>query len=105
MTPTQIVRTVAAALIAGGAALGLVPGGRCGAGWWSPLYGDGTSYGWFGYSSLDGSGMPAVLPHEMCEAATAPVASWAIALVVMGAALLAGVWFTTSYTPRQRPRQ
>ncbi|MDE3724659.1 MULTISPECIES: hypothetical protein [Nocardiopsis] len=102
MSPVQIIRTVAAALIAGGAALGLVPGGSCGAGWWS-LPSTGDSFGWFAYTPItDG---PPVLPQDMCETATAPLGSWAIALVVMGAVLLAGAWFTTSHRSGGEPKE
>ncbi|CAL9509426.1 hypothetical protein SUDANB121_03619 [Nocardiopsis dassonvillei] len=102
MSPVQIIRTMAAALIAGGAALGLVPAGSCGAGWWTPL-GATASFGWFAYTPYEDRSP--FLPQDMCEAAMAPVGVWAVALVVMGATLLAGVWFTTSYRPKRRPER
>lgn len=100
VSPIQIVRTVAAALIAGGAALGLVPSGSCGAGWWTPMPDSYASFGWFAYEEISSA-----MPHVTCGTAMAPVGAWAVALVVMGAVLLAGVWFTTSYTPKQQRRQ
>lgn len=101
MSPVRIVRTVAAALIAGGAALGLVPGGSCGAGWWSPP-GASDSFGWFAYTPLD---QPPVPPVGTCDAAMGPVGSWATALVVMGAVLLAGAWSTASRAPGGDPEE
>ncbi|MFD3687093.1 hypothetical protein ACFWTE_20015 [Nocardiopsis sp. NPDC058631] len=88
MSPVQIIRTVAIALIAGGGALGLIPSGSCGAGWWAPVNAD-SSYGWFGYG--DG---PTVLTGG-CGTAMAPVGSWAIALIVVGATLLVGALINT----------
>ncbi len=98
MSPVQIIRTVAAALIAGGGALGLVPGGSCGAGWWAPSSGD-EYYGWFAF----GEAPPSMLAGT-CGTAMAPVGSWAIALIVAGATLLAGVWINTSYRPKDKPK-
>ncbi|MFJ9554051.1 hypothetical protein ACIRPH_09550 [Nocardiopsis sp. NPDC101807] len=100
MSPVQIVRTVAFALIAGGVALGLVPGGSCGAGWW-PLVDMDASFGWFAYEEVSrpGTGMGAGL----CGTTMAPVGSWAVALVVVGATLLLGAWITTPYGPQGRP--
>ncbi|WP_160050965.1 MULTISPECIES: hypothetical protein [unclassified Nocardiopsis] len=98
MSPVQIIRTVAAALIAGGGALGLVPGGPCGAGWWSPFGGD-EYYAWFALGEP-----PPSMAAGMCGTAMAPVGSWAIALIVIGAALVAGVWITTSYRPEDKPK-
>ncbi|MFD6953024.1 hypothetical protein A6A08_17050 [Nocardiopsis sp. TSRI0078] len=95
MSPVQIVRTVATALIAGGVTLGLVPGGSCGAGWWAPS-GVGDSFGWFAYTEMP----PPAMVSGVCGTAMAPVGSWAIALVVVGATLLAGVWINTSYPPK-----
>ncbi len=51
MSPVQIIRTIATALIAGGGALGLLPSGPCGAGWWSFPGGD-ELYGWFALGGL-----------------------------------------------------
>ncbi|MCP3013055.1 hypothetical protein NGM33_06895 [Nocardiopsis dassonvillei] len=99
MSPVQIVRTVAAALIAGGGTLGLVPGGPCGAGWWAPSGGDGAHYGWFALGEE-----PPNMLAGVCNTAMAPVGSWAIALIVAGVTLLAGVWITTSYRPKDKPR-
>lgn len=93
MSPVQIVRTVAIALIAGGVALGLVPSGPCGAGWWSLTGGD-SSFGWFAYEAA-----PSMVT-DTCGTAMAPVGSWAISLIVVGATLLAGAWFNTSYRPK-----
>jgi hypothetical protein len=100
MSPVQIIRTVAAALIAGGAALGLVPGGSCGAGWWAPSGGDETYHGWFAL----GETPPGMLAGT-CGTAMAPVGSWAIALIVVGAALLAGARLNTLYQPRDEPKE
>ncbi|WP_159944670.1 hypothetical protein [Nocardiopsis sp. FR6] len=100
MSPVQIIRTVAAALIACGGALGLVPGGPCGAGWWAPSGGDETYYALFAL----GEAPPGMLAG-VCNTAMAPVGSWAIALIVAGAALLAGVWITTSYRPKDKPKK
>ncbi|MEU3023116.1 hypothetical protein ABZ644_10550 [Nocardiopsis alba] len=87
MTPVQIVRAAAVTLIAGGVVLGLVPGGSCGAGWWSPAGAHGAaSFGWFAYTEI--STPPPGLGMSDCGVAMAPVASWAIALLVMGAVLL-----------------
>ncbi|MEC3893449.1 hypothetical protein ACFWZ7_05155 [Nocardiopsis alba] len=87
MTPVQIVRAAAVTLIAGGSVLGLVPGGPCGAGWWSPDGAHGAaSFGWFAYTEI--STPPREFGISGCATATAPVASWAIALLVMGAVLL-----------------
>ncbi len=99
MSPVQIIRTAAAALIAGGVSLGLVPGGSCGAGWWTPP-GDDASYAWFALGEAPPS--PGV---GVCETAMAPVGSWAFALIVVGAALLAGVWVNTSYRPKDMPEK
>lgn len=92
MSPVQIIRTLAAASIAGGLALGLVPSGSCGAGWWAPGSVDG-SFGWFAVGEAPGMGA------GICETAMAPVGSWAIALIVVGATLLAGVWIDSSHRP------
>lgn len=78
MTAVQIIRTVATALILGGGALGLVPGGSCGSGWLRP-------------SSV---GLSA------CGDVMAPVGSWAIALIAVGVTLLVGVWISTPYQPK-----
>lgn len=99
MSPVQIIRTVAAALIAGGGALGLVPSRSCGAGWWAPSSVD-NSFGWFAVGDP-----PSSMGAGVCETAMAPVGSWAIALIVVGATLLAGVWFNTTYRPTDRPRK
>ncbi|MEU1899547.1 hypothetical protein ABZ512_14310 [Nocardiopsis dassonvillei] len=99
MSPVQIIRAVAAALIAGGVSLGLVPGGDCGAGWWTPTGGE-AAYGWFAYGEAPPN--PGV---GVCETAMAPVGSWAFALIVIGAALLAGVWINTSYRPKDMPEK
>ena len=98
MFPAQILRTVAAASIAAGLALGLVPSGSCGAGWWAPGSVDG-SFGWFaaGEAPRMGAGI--------CETAMAPVGSWAIALIVIGATLLAGVWVHTQDGPKGPPKE
>lgn len=97
MSPVQILRTVATASIAAGLALGLVPSGSCGAGWWAPGSVD-ESFGWFpaGEAPTMGAGI--------CETAMAPVGSWAIALIVIGATLLAGAWANTQYGPKNRPK-
>ncbi|WP_017588116.1 hypothetical protein [Nocardiopsis ganjiahuensis] len=106
MSPVQIVRTVAVALIAGGVALGLVPGGTlglvpggtCGAGWQSSPSG-AASFGWFAYEETFS------MTESSCQTAMAPVGSWAIALIVIGAALLAGAWLTTPNRPKAEPTQ
>lgn len=98
MSPVHILRTVAIALVAGGVALGLVPSGPCGAGWWTPTSGH-NSFGWFAYEAAPSIGI------GVCETAMAPVGSWAIALTVVGVALLAGAWFNTSYLPKGEPKQ
>lgn len=67
MSPVQIIRTVATALITGGGALGLVPTGPCGAGWWAPSRGE-AAFGWFAY----GEAPPNALVGG-CETAMAPV--------------------------------
>lgn len=77
MTPIQIIRTVATALILGGGALGLIPGGPCGSGWLSP-------------TSMGG-----------CGDVMAPVGSWAIAMIAVGATLLVGAWISTPYQPKK----
>ncbi len=93
LSPVQIVRTVAIALIAGGAALGLIPSGSCGAGWWEPPS-SGDLYGWFAF------GGPPDIEPVTCWTAMAPVGSWATALVVIGVALLLTMWFNTHYRPK-----
>jgi heme/copper-type cytochrome/quinol oxidase subunit 1 len=100
LSPAKIIRTVAAALIAGGAALGLVPSGSCGAGWWIPISGDAT-YGWFAYQPLE-EAAPTMMAST-CDMVMAPVGSWAIALVVIGATLVAGMWFHTRHRPKGEP--
>ena len=99
MSPVQIIRTVATALIAGGGALGLVPTGSCGAGWWAPSSGE-ASFGWFSY----GEAPPNMLVGG-CETAMAPVGSWAVALIAVGAALLVGVWSHAQYRPTDAPKK
>lgn len=99
MSPGQIVRTVAVALVAGGLSLGLVPAGQCGAGWWDPVSARDGSFGWFAYEGMSGS------LATTCETAMAPVGSWAIALIVAGATLLLGAWFHTSYRPKAQSEQ
>lgn len=102
MSPVQIVRTVAIALIAGGVALGLMPSGPCGAGWgkgWGNPSGAGDSFGWFAYEGAPG------MVTDTCQTAMAPVGSWAIALIVIGVTLLLGLWFHTSYRPKGEPKQ
>ncbi|WP_304451497.1 hypothetical protein [Nocardiopsis sp. YSL2] len=98
MSPVQIIRTVAAALIAAGGALGLVPSGPCGAGWWDP-HSTEEMIGW--YSLGD---MPPGMLAGSCGTAMAPVGAWAIALIAAGATLLAGVWITTIYRPQDEPK-
>ncbi|GAB2511360.1 hypothetical protein [Nocardiopsis aegyptia] len=98
MSPVQIIRTVAAALITGGGALGLVPTGPCGAGWWTPPSG-AVSFGWFAYEEVQANRVVGT-----CDMAMAPVGSWAIALIVVGGTLLAGVWLNTHYRPREEPK-
>lgn len=98
MSPVQILRTVAAASVAAGLALGLVPSGSCGAGWWAPGSGD-DSFGWFAVGEAPRTGA------GMCETAMAPVGSWAIALIVVGATLLAGVWADAQYGPKSGPKE
>jgi hypothetical protein len=100
MSPVQIIRTLAFALIVGGVALGLVPGGPCGAGWW-PLVSVNASFGWIGYGDAPSMGMGTTV----CGTAMAPVGSWAIALVVVGAALLLGVWRSTRQGSRAEPEK
>ncbi|WP_028647979.1 hypothetical protein [Nocardiopsis sp. CNT312] len=97
MSPVQIIRTIAMALIVGGTALGLVPSGSCGAGWWSFPGGD-ELYGWFAFGEA-----PPNIGIGVCETAMAPVGSWAIALIVVGATLLAGVWKYTRDRPKDGP--
>ncbi|WP_017610001.1 hypothetical protein [Nocardiopsis xinjiangensis] len=97
MSPVQILRTVAAASIVAGLALGLVPSGSCGAGWWAPGSVDG-SFAWFAV------GEAPRMDAGICETAMAPVGSWAIALIVVGATLLAGVWANTQYWTKDRPK-
>lgn len=101
LSPVQIIRTVAAALIAGGGALGLVPTGPCGAGWWAPPSGY-ASFGWFAYQPLE-EGPPSGMAST-CDMALAPVGSWAVALIVIGGTLLAGVWLNTHDRPREEPK-
>ncbi|GAA1469799.1 hypothetical protein NE857_00695 [Nocardiopsis exhalans] len=95
MSLVQIVRTVGIALIAGGIALGLIPQGRCGSGWGGPFHAEGGSFGWFAYEGTPGTMIAA------CETVMAPVRSWAIALIVVGATLLLGAWFHTANRPKQ----
>lgn len=86
MSPAQILRTMAIALIAAGGALGLVPTGPCGAGWWSfPM-----PHGYAGFGSVNSEDLPyrTTIGLSGCETALAPVGSWAIALVAAGVALL-----------------
>ncbi|WP_017604727.1 hypothetical protein [Nocardiopsis alkaliphila] len=94
MSPVQIIRTVAIALIAGGAALGLVPSGSCGAGWWEPSPGGSASFGWFAHTDISSGTI------TTCGTAMEPVGSWATALVVIGVALLLTMWFNTHYRPK-----
>jgi heme/copper-type cytochrome/quinol oxidase subunit 1 len=100
VSPVQIIRLLAAALIVGGVALGLVPSGPCGAGWWAPISGH-SSFGWFAYQPLE-EAAPNVMTST-CDMVMAPVGSWAIALVVVGATLVAGVWFHTRHRPKGEP--
>lgn len=94
MSPVQIIRTVAIALIAGGGALGLIPSGSCGAGWWEPSPGDSASFGWFAYTEISDRAF------TTCGPTMSPVGSWATALVVIGVALLVAMWFNTHYRPK-----
>lgn len=101
MSPVQIIRTVATALIAAGGALGLVPTGPCGAGWWSfPM--PERSFGWFAYEDL---------PHQTtiglsgCETALAPVGSWAIALIAAGIALLVTLRMNARNRTTEKPQE
>ncbi|WP_433696923.1 hypothetical protein [Nocardiopsis sp. CA-288880] len=100
MSPVQIIRTAAFALIAGGVSLGLVPGGSCGAGWW-PLVDMNASFGWFAYEEVS---RPAI-GAGLCGTTMAPVGSWAIALIVVGATLLLGAWINTPYGPQGKPEE
>ncbi|MFJ9554056.1 hypothetical protein ACIRPH_09575 [Nocardiopsis sp. NPDC101807] len=100
VSPVQIIRTAAFALIAGGVALGLVPGGPCGAGWW-PLVSVNASFGWIGYGDAPSMGMATTV----CGTAMAPVGSWAIALTAIGAALLLGVWRSTRQGAKAEPEK
>ena len=80
MTPVQILRTLATALILGGLSLGLIPmgsGGSCGSGW---LEGAGVGIG--------------------CGPVMAPVGSWALALIVVGATMHVSAWMNTPYRPK-----
>ena len=84
MSPVQIIRTIAIALISGGGALGLVPTSWCGAGWWSfPM--PEVGYAAFGLRTEEPLRFPQV---SGCEVALAPVGSWAVALVAAGVALI-----------------
>lgn len=95
MSPVQIIRALATASIAAGVALGLVPTGPCGAGWWSfPM--PERSFGWFDYESTS---IPPIGPGA-CETVMAPVGSWAIALVAAGVALLVTLRMNTGAEPR-----
>ncbi|MEU3307775.1 hypothetical protein [Nocardiopsis sp. NPDC006832] len=101
MSPVQIIRALAIALIAAGSALGLVPTGPCGAGWWSfPM--PERSFGWFSYEDL---------PHQTtiglggCETALVPVGSWAIALVAAGIALLVTLRLNTQRRTTDEPME
>ncbi|MBB6121604.1 hypothetical protein [Nocardiopsis algeriensis] len=102
MSPVQIVRTVAVALIAGGGALGLVPTGSCGAGWWRPPLGGDAVFGWFAYEELPRDGLSWI---DSCDTVMAPVGSWALALAVIGAALWAGVRFSVRPRPEGTPEK
>lgn len=83
MSPLQIIRAIAIALISGGSALGLVPTSSCGAGWWSyPM--PERAFGWFAYEEASARNFS----FNGCEVTMAPVASWAVALVAAGVALL-----------------
>ncbi|GHD26910.1 hypothetical protein GCM10007147_25500 [Nocardiopsis kunsanensis] len=95
MSPVQVIRTLATASVAGGLALGLIPSGPCGAGWWAPGSVDG-SFGWFAAGEA-----PRMGAGGTCETAMAPVGSWAIALIVVGATLLAGVWSCAQDGPKE----
>lgn len=75
MPPVQIIRTVVLALITGGGALGLIPSGSCGAGWWQPSPGGSASFGWFAYTERSDSAITTCGPAVM-----APVGSWATGL-------------------------
>nr|WP_285732677.1 hypothetical protein [Nocardiopsis sp. ATB16-24] len=99
MSPVQIIRTVATALITGGGALGLVPAGPCGAGWWAPSRGE-AAFGWFAYGEA-----PPSMVVGGCETSMAPVGSWAVALIAVGAALLVGVWTHTQYRSTDTPKK
>ncbi|KOX22269.1 hypothetical protein ADL05_03445 [Nocardiopsis sp. NRRL B-16309] len=85
-------------MIAGGVALGLVPSGPCGAAWWRPMRGDAT-FGWYSLGET-----PDMMINS-CGMAMAPAGSWAIALIVSGAALVAGVWFHTAHRPTEEPKE
>lgn len=96
MSPAQIIRTVAIALITGGGALGLVPSGMCGAGWWRPSP-DADLHGWYALGGSPGTEI------TMCETAMAPVGSWATALVVIGVTLVVVMWFNAHYRLKGEP--
>lgn len=100
MSPVQVIRTVAFALIAGGLSLGLVPGSSCGAGWW-PLVDMNASFGWFAY---EGVSRPAI-EAGLCGTTMAPVGSWAVALIVVGATLLLGAWINAPYGPKVKTEE
>ncbi|MBE1460884.1 hypothetical protein H4W79_005098 [Nocardiopsis terrae] len=94
MSPVQIIRLAALALVAGGAALGLVPSGPCGSGWLTLPAGTDELHGWF----VMGEAPDLVM--VTCGAAMAPAGSWAIALIVIGAVLLVGARLNAPSRPR-----
>ncbi|WP_067598057.1 hypothetical protein [Nocardiopsis listeri] len=103
MSPVQIIRTVATALIAAGGALGLVPTGPCGAGWWSfPM-----PRGYAGFGSFNSEDLPhqTTIGLSGCETALAPVGSWAIALIAAGIALLVTLRMNARNRTTEKPQE
>ncbi|OKI16310.1 hypothetical protein A6A08_26170 [Nocardiopsis sp. TSRI0078] len=57
------------------------------------------------YASFALGEAPPNMGTGLCETAMAPVGSWAIALIAVGATLLAGAWVTTSSRPTNEPKK
>lgn len=98
MSPVQIIRTLAAASVAGGLALGLIPSGPCGAGWWAQGSSE-PSFGWFA------AGEAPEMTGGICATAMVPVGSWALLLTVVGVTVLVGVRVYAQNGPKDRPKE